>query len=74
MSLAPPPGQVREVFTVGQVARICRVSSRTASKWFDLGLLKGYRIPGSRDRRIPRSALVAFIESSGMPPEYLEEV
>ena len=43
-----------KVFTTGQVAKICKVAPRTVSKWFDSGRLKGYRIPGSQDRRIPR--------------------
>ena len=43
-----------KVFTTGQVAKICKVAPRTVSKWFDSGRLRGYRIPGSQDRRIPR--------------------
>ena len=42
-----------KVFTTGQVAKICKVAPRTVSKWFDSGRLKGYRIPGSQDRRNP---------------------
>jgi excisionase family DNA binding protein len=45
-----------KVFTTGQVAKICKVAPRTVSKWFDSGRLKGYRIPGSQDRRIPRES------------------
>ena len=51
----------KEVLTTGEVARICNVASRTVSKWFDQGRLRGYRIPGSKDRRIPRSELVRFM-------------
>lgn len=56
----------RDVLTTGQVARICRVSPRTASKWFDSGEIKGYRIPGSQDRRIPHASLVDFLRRHGM--------
>lgn len=56
-----------QVFTTGQVARICQVAPRTVSKWFDTGRLKGYRIPGSQDRRIPRQNLLEFMQSHGMP-------
>lgn len=59
------------VFTVGKVAKVCRVSPQTAAKWFDRGLLKGYRIPGGKDRRIPRENLIAFMEEHGMPIEWL---
>src|SRR5947209_14833978 len=54
-----------KVFTTGQVAKICKVAPRTVSKWFDSGQLKGYRIPGSRDRRIPREDLIRFLEENG---------
>jgi excisionase family DNA binding protein len=58
---------MRTVFTTGQVAKIAKVAPRTVSKWFDSGRLKGYRIPGSQDRRIPRDKLIAFFKENGMP-------
>lgn len=58
--------------TTGQIAKICNVSSRTVTKWFDSGRLKGYRIPGSQDRRIPRENLIKFLNSHGMPLGELE--
>ncbi|MDO4586454.1 MAG: helix-turn-helix domain-containing protein [Planctomycetia bacterium] len=61
-----------KVFTTGQVAKICKVAPRTVSKWFDSGRLKGYRIPGSQDRRIPREYLVRFLKEHGMPLGELE--
>ena len=54
-----------KVFTTGQVAKICKVAPRTVSKWFDSGRLKGYRIPGSQDRRIPREYLIKFLKEHG---------
>jgi excisionase family DNA binding protein len=61
----------RRVYTTGQVAKICSVAPRTVSKWFDSGKLKGYRIPGSQDRRVPRWALLEFLRESKME-EHLE--
>lgn len=61
------------VFTTGQVAYICKVASRTVSKWFDSGLLKGYLIPGSNDRRIPREALIQFMRQYGLPLGALDD-
>jgi len=58
---------MRTIFTTGQVAKICKVAPRTVSKWFDSGRLRGYRIPGSQDRRIPRDHLVRFLKEHGMP-------
>lgn len=54
------------VLTSGYVAKVCKVAPRTVSNWFDKGLLKGYRLPGSSDRRIPAANLVAFMEAAGM--------
>lgn len=62
-----------KVFTTGQVAKICKVAPRTVNKWFDSGRLKGYRIPGSQDRRIPREYLIKFLKEHGMPLGDLEE-
>ncbi len=61
----------KNVLTTGDVARICHVAPRTVSKWFDKGQLKGYRIPGSRDRRIPVSELVRFMKLHNMPTDAL---
>jgi len=61
----------RNVLTTGDVARICNVAPRTVSKWFDSGQLKGYRIPGSKDRRIPLSELVRFMKANNMPTDSL---
>lgn len=57
----------KNVLTTGDVARICNVAPRTVSKWFDSGQLKGYRIPGSKDRRIPVSELIRFMKAHNMP-------
>src|SRR5271165_1036055 len=64
---------MKKVFTTGQVAKICKVAPRTVSKWFDSGRLRGYRIPGSQDRRIPREHLIKFLKEHGMPLGELEE-
>jgi len=61
----------KNVLTTGDVARICNVAPRTVSKWFDNGQLKGYRIPGSKDRRIPVSELARFMKVNNMPAETL---
>lgn len=58
----------KNVLTTGDVARICNVAPRTVSKWFDTGQLKGYRIPGSKDRRIPLSELIRFMKVHNIPP------
>jgi excisionase family DNA binding protein len=61
----------KNVLTTGDVARICNVAPRTVSKWFDSGQLKGYRIPGSKDRRIPLPELLRFMKANNMPTDAL---
>lgn len=55
------------IYTTGEVSKICNVAPRTVSKWFDSGRLKGYRIPGSMDRRIPEADLISFMKQHGLP-------
>jgi excisionase family DNA binding protein len=59
--------KTKDVLTTGEVAKICSVAPRTVSKWFDSGALHGYRIPGSKDRRIPLNQLIRFMKQHGMP-------
>jgi excisionase family DNA binding protein len=63
----------KEVLTTGEVALICRVAPRTVSKWVDSGKLRGYRIPGSRDRRIPLPQLIAFMRAHDIPLDGLDQ-
>jgi excisionase family DNA binding protein len=62
----------KDVLTTGQVAQICNVAPRTVTKWFDSGQLKGYRIPGSRDRRIPTTELIRFMKAHNIPTDAIE--
>ena len=62
-----------KVFSTGQVAKICKVTPRQVSKWFDSGRLKGYRIPGCKDWRIPKEYLIRFLQEHGMPLGELED-
>ncbi len=65
-------GQIKTVFTTGEVAQICKVSQQTVIRCFDSGRLKGFRVPGSRFRRIPREALIAFMKNNQIPMEQLD--
>jgi two-component system OmpR family response regulator len=63
---------MKAVFTTGEAADICKVSQQTIIRCFDSGRLRGFRVPGSRFRRIPRDALIAFMKENGIPPDSLE--
>jgi len=62
----------KDILTTGEVAKICNVAPRTVSKWFDSGQLRGYRIPGSKDRRIPLNALIRFMRAHHIPMDGLQ--
>lgn len=63
---------MKTVFTTGEAAKICKVSQQTIIRCFDNGQLKGFRVPGSKFRRIPREALHKFMKDNGIPTDALE--
>jgi len=63
---------MKTVFTTGEAAKICKVSQQTIIRCFDSGQLKGFRVPGSRFRRIPREQLFSFMRDNGIPTDALE--
>jgi excisionase family DNA binding protein len=63
---------MKTVFTTGEAAKICKVSQQTIIRCFDSGQLKGFRVPGSRFRRIPRAELYAFMRDNSIPTDALE--
>jgi excisionase family DNA binding protein len=62
----------KTVYTTGEAAKICKVSQQTIIRCFDSGQLKGFRVPGSRFRRIPRDVLYKFMKENGIPTDALE--
>jgi len=63
---------MKTVFTTGEAAKICKVSQQTIIRCFDSGQLKGFRVPGSRFRRIPRELLYSFMRENGIPTDALD--
>jgi excisionase family DNA binding protein len=57
----------KEVFTTGEVAQVCQISQQTVIRCFDNGRIKGFRVPGSKFRRVPREALITFMKENGIP-------
>lgn len=64
--------KMKDLFTTGEAASICNVSQQTVIRCFDSGRLHGFRIPGSRFRRIPRESLIKFMKENSMPMDHLE--
>jgi len=63
---------IKTVFTTGEAAKVCKVSQQTIIRCFDNGQLKGFRVPGSKFRRIPRDQLFMFMRDNGIPTDALE--
>ena len=61
----------KTVFTTGEAAKICQISQQTIIRCFDNGTLKGFRVPGSKFRRIPWGELYVFMKDNDIPLEWL---
>ena len=62
----------KSVFTTGEAAEICGLSQQTIIRCFDSGHLGGFRVPGSKFRRIPRDKLLKFMKENKIPLDRLE--
>jgi excisionase family DNA binding protein len=62
----------KRIFTTGEAAEICKVSQQTIIRCFDSGRLTGFRVPGSKFRRIPRDELVRFMRANNIPLDIIE--
>jgi DNA-binding transcriptional MerR regulator len=56
----------KETYTTGEIAKLCSVSPRTVCKWFDSGLLQGFKVPGSKFRKVTHPQLMAFMREHGI--------
>ncbi len=65
---------MKKVFTTGEAAEICKISQQTIIRCFDTGKLKGFLVPGSKFRRIPRDALIAFMKNNNIPNDVLNNL
>jgi excisionase family DNA binding protein len=63
---------MKDLFTTGEAADVCKVSQQTIIRCFDSGRLEGFRVPGSRFRRIPRQSLVKFMRENKIPLDAIE--
>ncbi len=62
----------KKIFTTGEAAEVCKVSQQTIIRCFDSGRIQGFRVPGSRFRRIPREDLIRFMRDNDIPTDVLE--
>ena len=59
----------KAIYTTGEAAGICNLSQQTVIRCFDNGRLKGFRVPGSKFRRIPHDSLLQFMKDNDIPLE-----
>jgi len=59
--------KIKDLFTTGEAADICKVSQQSIIRCFDAGKLEGFRVPGSKFRRIPRESLIKFMKENNIP-------
>ena len=59
--------KMKDLFTTGEAAEVCKVSQQTIIRCFDAGRLEGFRVPGSKFRRIPRRSLIKFMKDNNIP-------
>ncbi|MFC1676356.1 response regulator [Planctomycetota bacterium] len=58
---------MKELFTTGEAAVVCKISQQTIIRCFDSGRVEGFRVPGSKFRRIPRQSLIKFMKENKIP-------
>jgi len=63
---------MKDLLTTGEAAEICKVSQQTIIRCFDAGRLEGFRIPGSKFRKIPRQSLIKFMRENNIPLDGLD--
>src|SRR4030042_1872527 len=62
----------KELYTTGEAADVCSLSQQTIIRCFDAGRLRGFRIPGSKFRKIPRDSLRKFMKENNIPMQNLQ--
>ena len=63
---------MKDLFTTGEAAGVCKVSQQTIIRCFDSGRLEGFRVPGSKFRRIPRLSLIKFMKDNSIPLDNID--
>ncbi len=63
---------MKDLYTTGEAAEICKVSQQTIIRCFDSGRVEGFKVPGSRFRRIPRQSLIKFMKDNNIPLDNLD--
>lgn len=57
----------RPSLSMSEAASLLDCSPSMVRRWCDAGVLRSYRLPGSKHRRISRENLVRFARDNGLP-------
>lgn len=73
-SQSPPAEDLsqKRIFTTGEAAVACGLSQQTIIRCFDSGRISGFKVPGSKFRRIPRDELIRFMRANNIPLDSIE--
>lgn len=63
---------MENVLTTGEVAKKLCVSRRTVAKWIDSGLLRGFKIPNGRTRKVALFDFLKFCKVHQIPMSFVE--
>lgn len=64
--------KMKDLYTTGEAAEICKISQQTIIRCFDAGKVEGFRVPGSKFRRIPRLSLIKFMKDHSIPLDNID--
>jgi len=66
---------IDRIYTTGEVARLCKgyLGRSGIVSAFEKGLLKGFKIPGSRHRRVFHDSVVDFLKECMVPASRLRK-
>lgn len=68
----PSSANATDTLSSGQVAQILRCSQQSAIRAIDSGAIKGFRLPGSRFRRVMAKDLREYMAKNNLPLDRME--
>ncbi len=64
---------IKDVFTIPEIADICRLSRQTVHNWIKKGYLKGFRPAKNAVWKVTRKELVSHMKEHDIPIEFLKD-
>ena len=61
----------KDVFTAGEIAKICRTSRQTVNRWLNSGEIEGFRTTETAIWKVTRKELIKFMKKNNIPLEFI---